>query len=348
MMQVLKVGPIQIMTNDLEIDGFASSFLHQSYVFRETFLKSENIQFADNQIALWCDTSTNLGSTIKNSFMNGRKGDQIASIEIWNSWSGIKLPDLHWSRKFKESQFQVSVSDNSRYQVALDRDQGFIYVFDRSENRGSIWMRDFESLHMGSFITPFRIMLAWIGNTIGGELIHGSAVIHNQKGILLNGPSGSGKSTLAMLSAEKGNKIIADDAIFVLDGKMHAVYTRAKYDGDFSLIKSATSAKLERNQFESKKQVVDLTNWNGKFEPSGKIDAIVLPVQIDMNAYQKINNNTALKIVAPNSLAELFGGNHFNFFYLANLVKRIPSYRLALSSQPEKGLELLNKIASEL
>lgn len=347
MTRALKVGQRKKM-NKSEAVKFAEQFLGQSSLYRDNFSSSSFVRIGPNNLRLFVDENLKVGELVKHAFLPSDESDCLADLEVWNSSTGLRLPDLFWIRENKNLVFEVRGLEDTKYRIAFDRGQGFIYVFDREARRGAIWTRDVHELHMGSFITPFRLMISWMANTFGGEIVHASAIELGGKGLLINGPSGSGKSTLAIAAALNGAKILGDDVILNYGNRLYAVYSRCK------LIKNEISPDVSRleslylKDFDSEKEIISLQSFKDNFTLSTEFHAMIFPLIAQMSVHQKIKSAVALKIFLPNSLTELFGGTPENFFRHANLVKQHPCFRLGLSGDLSRDLAELLKILDEI
>jgi hypothetical protein len=334
--------------NNSEALAFAEKFLEQAAVFRDRFSSEATIALGPKSLRLFTDHSDKSGKLIREAFIPSISSSTVADIEVWNSSTGIKIPDQFWAREIKEQVFEVQGLQDSNYRIAFDRDQGFVYVFDKSNRRGAVWTREIHELHLGSFITPFRLLLSWVANSFDAEIVHASAVEVDGKGILINGPSGSGKSTLAIKAALSGGKILGDDVILISNNRLFAVYSRCKLIQNEISPDVSKLRKHEINDFDSTKQIIYLESFGDNFVLSCTFDAIVFPVIVDMNVHKKIKGSVALKIFAPNSLVEIFGGNSENYFRHLRFVKDHPCFRQGLSSNLDWDFDELKKIVNEI
>ena len=327
---------------------FAQKFMEQSQKFTVNYSSDSLIKIGPKSIRLYVAQESRIGALISDSFFPGFDDELAGNLEIWDSSNGIRLPDLFWAKDISEPTFEVFELQDTPFRIAVDRHQGFIYVFDKDNQRGSIWIKEIHELYLGSFITPFRLMISWMANTFNSEIVHASAIEIDGKGILLNGASGSGKSTVAIFAALSGHKILADDVVLIHANELYAIYSRCK------LIKNDISPNVDHlkihpaEDFDASKQIIKLSSFNGNFIMKTKFDALVFPIIANMDVYKEINSMVALRLFAPNSLAELFGGNSQNFFKLAGYVKSHRCYRQSLSGNLGADLKILQDIAAEL
>ena len=334
--------------NRRQILEFAEDFLTQSAAFTDKFSNSIDIAIGPKKVRVFSDHSSKVSSLINEAFLIGESQELVAELQIWNSSTGVNLPDLFWSRDFKNDVFEVDSLDQTNFRIAIDRNQGFIYVFNVNTGRGSIWTREIFQVNLASFITPFRLFISWVANSFGGEIVHASAIEINGRGILINGPSGSGKSTIAIFAALEGNRILADDVVLVYQDRLYAIYSRCK------LIKNEISPNVDSlgaysvQDFDSLKQVIPLNSFGENFIMESNFDGIVFPLIAQMDVYKKISSRVALRLFAPNSLIEIFGGTEQNFFNLAKMVKIHPCSRQGLSGNLNSDLKILYKIADDI
>jgi len=336
------------MKNRDEILYFCEEFLRQSEIYRDAHTTPKTIAIGPKNLRLFSDNTTKLGNLISDAFLATGSDSADGELVVWNSFFGLKVPDIFWTRNYTHPTFEVPNLENSNFRVAIDRHQGFIYVFNKATLKGAIWTKDIHEVHMGSFITPFRIFISWFANTFDGEVVHASAVEINGCGLLLNGPSGSGKSTLAIYAGLHGAKILADDVVLIHGDNLYAIYSRCKLIKNRLSPSTSTLKRLPFEDFESQKEIIDLYSFGENFIKRSVLRALVFPIIAEMDVYKRIESATALRIFAPNTLAELFGGNAHNFFKLIKITKNYPSFRQGLSGDLAADLKTLTSIAAEL
>ena len=326
---------------------FADEFVLSSQEFSDQHSKSKAISFGEQSVLLAVNLSTPVGSLIDGAFLPSKDREPNFTLQIWDSSRGNPLPDLGWARSYLQQDIAIPAQITGQFRIAFDKSQGFIYVYDTQTQFGSVWIRDHALVALSSFITPFRLILSWMADHFDGEIVHASAIGINGKGILINGPSGSGKSTLALQAALKGQAVLADDVTLHQKGRIYAVYSRGKAQASSTPLSLAGLSTFNIADTTSGKTVIPLINFGEFFISSLELKVILLPIFAHLNHFEKLQPKVALKLMAPNSLREIFGGTTRNFMRLAQLTRTVPAYRLALSEDLEKNFRDLLRIAEE-
>ncbi|MEI9906775.1 MAG: hypothetical protein WDO06_01710 [Actinomycetota bacterium] len=348
MTRALKAGHLQKMSEQAanKPQEFAREFFQISQRYTEQNSVSTTIALGEEAITLAVDDKTPIGALIREAFITSEKPSTF-TLQIWDSSQGDALPDLSWAKDYLFQDIVVPRSVSGALRIAFDKSQGFIYVYDPTTNFGSIWMRDHSLLAYASFITPFRLMMSWMANNFSGEIIHASAIGVGDRGVLINGPSGSGKSTLGLHAALKGYPVLADDVALLSKSKIYSVYSRAKAQSSSTPLSLKNLATFEIADMTNGKTVIPFNNFGEKFLRSIDLRVLVLPIFAHLSHYEKLQPGVALKLLAPNSLRELFGGSPENFLRLSQLTKTTPAYRLALSEDSERNFENLLRIVEQ-
>jgi hypothetical protein len=347
MTQVLRDGQ-QLKMNEDAAKKFARDFFLASEDFAVKHANTRSISLGKHSVNLSVNSATPIGALIFDAFIPTESQDPTFTLQVWDSSRGNALPDLAWAREYMQQDIAIPRPSGSALQIAFDKSQGFIYVYNNETKVGSIWIREHSQVALSSFITPFRLMFSWMADHFNGEIIHAATIGIDGKGILINGPSGSGKSTLALLAALRGCQVLADDVTLHHEGKIYGIYSRAKAQASSTPLSLAGLSTYEVADTFQGKTVVPLDNFKERFVRSLDLQVIILPVFVHMNHYERLSPSIALKLLAPNSLREIFGGTPKNFMRLAQLTRKVPTYRLALSEDLEKNYQQLVKIVSEL
>ena len=347
MTPVLKVGQRPRMS-EAEVELFAHQFFSAATEFVGESPGAFTIALGEKSVQVQLNESDVLSSYIRNAFIPGNTNAADFTLEIWRTSPRSPLPSLGWAREYLAHDNLVPTSLTNPYRVAFDKSQGFIYLYDRENKRGAIWIAEDANISLNSFVTPFRIIFSWMAESFGGEVIHASAISKNGKGLIINGPSGSGKSTLALLCALDDFDFIADDVVLYHDSLIWAIYRYAKVDPNSSPCDLSRYRVFQMEKTKDAKNILDLNQLGDKFVACAKVDALILPIFAHLNHHAPISPAIAIKLLAPNSLRELMGGTPYNFKNLVDLTRHIPSYRIALSTDNIKNVSAVNSILAEL
>lgn len=105
--------------------------------------------------------------------------------------------------------FYLSIGSENTAVADLDRRLAIGFVSPGLIKDRGIFCRD--------FIECLAFTMATHGRGATHSYIHASAVVKENKGLIFSGFSGAGKSTLAYACAQRGFRIVADDAVYLKD-----------------------------------------------------------------------------------------------------------------------------------
>ena len=78
-----------------------------------------------------------------------------------------------------------------------------------------------------------------------------------------------------------------------------------------------------------------------------KCIALIYPIISQMSHWERIDNDTAARLLIPNSLREILGGIPKNLIRLRRIINENINYRLALSEDYERNLQRLIEIRED-
>lgn len=189
--------------------------------------------------------------------------------------------------------------------------------------------------------SPLRLFLHWAYAAAGMRLTHAATLGVNGRGALIAGASGSGKSGTTLAGLLNGLSSVGDDYVMVEQKShivAHSVFSVFKQDRE-----GLRRAGLSADRIEDA-----MLNWHGKIEfdaarlaPEGFVDrmeicALLLPriTRASRTRIEEVSAKEAALMLAPSSVFQLPGDSATGFHFLADLVKRLPAYRVSLSDEP--------------
>lgn len=306
------------------------------------------VPFGSRSFRLGSGGSDELSALIDGAFLHHDRHEGDLTLAIMQQLNSPPLPPTLWARPWIESRTEVPARVSYPYRILFDQVVGVVYVFDQSSGRSTVWVRQRSEVDLRSFITPFRVLLSWLGNPLGIEVIHASAVVVDGHGVAFSGPSGSGKSTLALAVGTNGHGIIADDCIVVEGTTAHAVYSRAKVDDRAQTMLGIADSDLEQLDGAPRaKKILALESLGSGFRRSAPIDIVMSPVVASSPAWYPIGPSLMSQILISDSLRETMGGGVANRLRLARLVTDRPSYRVMLGPSMRDNVEMLQDLVSQ-
>jgi hypothetical protein len=204
---------------------------------------------------------------------------------------------------------------------------------------------------------PIREALQLLMAARGRLMTHAGAVGRDGRGVLLVGRGGSGKSTLALSCALAGMEIVADDYVLLESGPpiAHAMQSTAKLTEDSAARLGVPAGAIDVAGFEptlegpakALARIPDLAP--GSLRRKLAVAAVVAPTFSGEGALRPISAAAALRAVAPSTIVQAgFGGGGGSLATLADLVRRVPSYALELSPDPNANAAAVDRLVAEL
>jgi hypothetical protein len=307
---------------------FAEALLDESH-HRSFRWRSAPLGPASFRLGL--DPSVELGRFIDGAFLEADPHEAEPWLAVLHQ-EHVRLPHVNWARPWIKTRIELPPEIAHPYRIFFDSVVGVVHVLDNRDGRSAVWIRHASELDPRSFITPFRIMLSWIGNLMDLEIIHASAVFVDDCGVTFSGPSGSGKSTLAIALGLDTGQIIADDCLVADHSNVYAVYARAKVDNDSRLLLGIDNDRLVTVSSSPRaKRILHLESLGESFRRSAPLDLWMNPTRSRISDVYPIPARRMHNILTTDSLREILGGTHANRARLARLAWRVPSFRLLLS-----------------
>jgi hypothetical protein len=192
--------------------------------------------------------------------------------------------------------------------------------------------------------SPFRLFLHWAYAAANMRLTHAATLGLGGYGALIVGASGSGKSSTALAGLVNGLDSVGDDYVLIEQGPRvfaHAVFTLFKQDRE-----GFRRAGAARSEVDAAK-----LNWHGKVEleaaklsPKGlsdriEIGAVLIPevARLQRTSIEPSTARQAALSLAPSGVFQLPGDAIDGFGFLANLVRRLPAFRVRLRKTPRRS-----------
>lgn len=340
------VGPTQEI-NEIEVSQFLETFLGR--VDRQNFnlTKLGNYEIA----AVNCAFLTNLNGIFAEYISRAFLRSTIDSEEEfrWIIWEDEEFWDSRECLKIRthlRSQCVVSNQFGTQFHFAHHPYEGMIYLREYGTDVIYVLLAPEPARNLATFVTPFRVAVDWVAQDLGGMAIHASVIVKDEGGILLNGPSGSGKSTMGALALANNYQFLADDVVVAQKDKLFAVYSHAKLDRMIArnFFPSLDFFELPRDS--QGKMILNLNSIGTSFRRACSLNALVLPQITGAISFRKITNSESLRLMAPNTMRELIGGNTKSLSILRNIIENAPSYQLFLNSNIEEGFSALKELIS--
>jgi hypothetical protein len=301
------------------------------------------------------------------------EADSRLSISVFDTaTSGIEAPPPAWEPpEAPPGTNPVARLRSGRACVLAAAGTGAITTVDVAAGEAIFHLPDAGRIPAGERAAPLRDALQLLMAQNGRWMTHAGAVGRDGRGVLLVGRGGSGKSTLALSCALAGMEIVADDYLLLESEPLraHAMQSTAKLteDGaarlglDAGLIDPAGFAPTLEGPAKALVQIPDLAA--GPLTRRLQVAAVVAPTLRPSPPAHIAGNGgfgdarpvlrvipaaQGLRAVAPSTVVQSGFGGEAALAALANLVRRVPSYSLELSPDPEANADAVDRLVGEL
>jgi hypothetical protein len=229
--------------------------------------------------------------------------------------------------------------NTDRIYTAYSYDVATIYAMDVEQKTAFFWTRDASNLPDYEISAPLRILLHWIGNLYGAQLVHGGAVGTKQGGVLLAGKGGSGKSTTVLSCLTSDLLYVGDNYCWLKAApvpSIHSAYSSARVHADnLARVPHMLPSLGNANNLATEKATFFLhEHWRAKLISGFPLLAILLPC-VTGNADTTLTPATpveVLKALALSTMAVLPRAGTTSFQLMSKVVQQLPSYHLWLGT----------------
>jgi len=213
-------------------------------------------------------------------------------------------------------------------------------VLDTQRHVGVYWIEDATRIPYWERGSPFLAILSWWMELRQRHYVHAGAIGTSTGGVLLVGKGGSGKSTTALACLQSDLLYASDDYCLITNEPMpyvYSLYNTAKLKGqqDFHRFPHLRGKISNADRLAEEKAVIFLhQHYPQKVTAGFPIQAVVVPhiTRRAETCLQPTSPVHALKALAPSSIFQVPGSGQEKFQTLAQLVKRVPCFRLELGS----------------
>jgi hypothetical protein len=205
------------------------------------------------------------------------------TIHVWDSAStGVMMPPPPVPTDCFSNRGDIWRMPSVQFRSAFHWVENSVSVLDVNARVGAYWAPTMDGLPFWAKASPFRTLLHWWLESIGGQLIHGAAFGTADGALLITGKGGIGKSTTALTCLMHGLTYIGDDYLAVVldpEPRVFSLYCTAKLNGPQMERFPALSALVSNQGFTAaEKAVVGLMpTFAGQIVRSLPLRAICTP-----------------------------------------------------------------------
>ena len=255
----------------------------------------------------------------------------------------VDLLRLRWWEHL-DNRREISRYHGGPLRAAFHLGPDILSVLDVERRRALYWVNDASDLPYYERGYPITNLLNWWLSERGLVVVH-AAVIGNASGaVLLPGKGGSGKSTTTLASTAAGLAIVGDDycAVDPVTGVAHSLYNTVKLKADADVERfsglEAFMRHMERvgEGDDRQRSMVHLhPHFAGAMTAALPVRAILVPRVTGEpgTTISPASAGAALKALAPSTMFQLAGNERGAFGAMADLVRRIPPFEIALGTR---------------
>lgn len=234
--------------------------------------------------------------------------------------------------------------------TSYNHHDGALNLVHLTENTAVYWIRSLRHLPWWVAGSPLqRIIGCWMRYQ-GIELTHAAAVGNRSGGVLLAGKSGSGKSTTTLTCIEAGDlSYVSEDYCLVDHDRVYSLYNSSKLEphtiDKFPHLKPHIVNKA-RQPWE--KGLI----FQHRIAPRRVLHSFPLKAIVVLN----VGEHTLMRPCRPieasialsaSTICQLTAAYRPTLTHYANLLKKIPCYRLTLGPEPHLITENIQRIITE-
>jgi hypothetical protein len=283
-----------------------------------------------------------------------RPGDRASlALHVADSAStGVARPALPWAEGDYGPLGFVRASGGGRVRATYLADSDALHLFNTETREAFYWVTDARELPAFVRAAPAATIFHWWAASIRRVMTHAAAVGTEAGGVLLAGRGGSGKSTTALACLDSDLSYVSDDYCLVTSGpapRAHSLFSAAKADArSRELLAGVIAAESPDDRFGEKAIYFLHARRPRKLVPGFPLKAVFLPrVTGGATALRPASAAAALKALAPSTIFQLPGPNPHALPLLAELVRRLPCYRLELGEDMAAGPRLISNFLRE-
>lgn len=259
----------------------------------------------------------------------------LAPLLRWLCEEMRKAPFHHLSARQ-----EIRLLSSPRAPATFEMGAGALCVLDADGDTGVYWVDDAAGVPYFEQGAPLRTLFGWWLTPRGLQCVHAAAVGTETSGVLLAGKGGSGKSTAALACLDSRLYHASDDYCLVRsepEPYAHTLYNTAKLGGLPDLQRQPRFLPMIHNPAGLGREKLMMfleRHLPEKLCRGFPLVAILLPQVVGEGRTRltRVAPGAALRAIAPSTMFQLPGAAAASFGIMADLVRRLPAYRLDLGA----------------
>lgn len=284
-----------------------------------------------------------------------RIDDPDLTICCWDSASsGVRMPGSPWGEDDYLPRGEIRGFNTGRIRASFNIYSCILNILDLSRGIAIWWKRNAKNIPFYERAAPFRQTFHWWMQGKNRHLVHSAAVGTDDGCVLLAGKGGTGKSTAAITGIIDGMSYLADDYILLEDAltlRAHSIYCSAKIEAshlaNFPQLRDRIS-NIE--ELDREKAIVYLHEiYPKRLIHELPVKAILLPRITGKRetVLRAASPAQSLVALAPSTIFQQSGAGSRDFDFLADVVRRVPSFVLEAGTDLTRIPEAIRSIPVE-
>lgn len=252
----------------------------------------------------------------------------------------VELVRLRWWEQLGNRR-EIDGMNGERIRSVFHLGPDILSVLDQDENHAVYWVENAADIPYYETGYPLTVLLNWWFGRRNRFFVHAACFGTEDGSVLLTGKGGSGKSTTTLACLDSGLALGGDDYCVIDPEQLlaYSVYNTIKLKGSqdverFAHLKSCIE-NLERvdDAENGEKAMIFLQRFfPEQLLPSSALRAILVPRVADQEetVITPASASHVFKAIMPSTLFQLPGNAQGEFRAMANLVRALPSYEIAL------------------
>lgn len=280
------------------------------------------------------------------------------TLQVWDTTStGVVLPAPPFTHGDYKRYGHRAVAYAGSVALMHAPSAGMLFAYDRSVHQGVFCAADAERLSIYERAAPLQTLFHWALVDFGWHIVHAAAVGGPQGGVLLVGKTGAGKSTTALSCLGQGNiRLLSDDKCLVrMDPTPQAValFSSGKLKSDMLEWLPHFRPMLsgwDDNSKADKGLVFLHPAFADSLIQTFPIKALVLP-RVTGTARASVYPITPIQVfreLGPSTVIWLPGAEGENLHVAAEMVRRLPCYRIELATSPQANIGVIQDLLRQL
>ena len=228
-------------------------------------------------------------------------------------------------------------------------------MFDSRERIGRFWFRDGAQIRWYERAEPLRTALHWALTGPDAYLAHASAVGDERGAVVLTGRGGTGKTTTTLAALDAGLRFVGDNYVLVSVRepvpRVYGLFGTAKlWPATLEQLPQLAPLVLTHKVARDEKLVADIAAHRPETLATGlPVRAVVVPEVVGTGPARMTPCSPvqALLAMAPATMLQLPRTDR-GFAGMAELVRRVPTYRLQLGAELRDGPRALSDLLAEV